>query len=59
MRDQDGRVGHRMYGESNNTTDILIEGAVMELGKNLVQGNSRESTKMIPVKNPSNNEDSA
>lgn len=53
MRDQDGRVGHIMYGESNNTTDILIDGAVMELGKTPVQGNSHEPTKVIPVKIPS------
>lgn len=53
MRDQDGRVGHRMYEESSNTTDILIDEAVTEFGKNLVQGNSHEPTKMIPFKIPS------
>lgn len=38
MKDQDGQVGEGVEGGSNER-DILLEGAILGLGRNLVPGN--------------------
>lgn len=51
--DQDGTE------KENNERSSLIEGPIMWLGRNLVQGNSWESTWMTPDKTSSHSEEGA
>lgn len=52
-RERDGLVGGGKERESNDR-DILIEGAIVEFGRNLVQGKFPGIHKMTHTKTPSN-----
>ena len=43
----------------SNKIDILIEGIIMDLGRNLILGKFPESTRITPSKTPSNSEEGA
>lgn len=59
MRDyQDGQVGQEMARE-NNKRIILIKGAIMLLGRNLVSGKPLEYTSIFPGNIPSNSGEGA
>lgn len=58
QRDGDGPFMGTTERESNER-HILIEKAIMGLGRNLCQKNLQEPTKMTPVNTPSNSGDGA
>ena len=58
MRDGDGQAGRGMERESNER-DTLIEGAIMQLERNLVLGKLPGIHKDAPAKTPSNSREGA
>ena len=58
MRDPEGQVGGRTERESKER-DILIEGAIMGLARNMALGKFPRIHRMTPAKNLSNSRGSA